>query len=184
LPKVTAEYLHARRQEILAAACALFAEKGFAGTSMADVVAATGLATGTLYRYFPSKNDLVLAVCQDQGSAEPGPETASETAGQLMDLVAPDADGRAHASLVSQIWADTAIDTALAAVVTQRHEALRNDLAAQIDQDRNGGSRSGPPSRDSAEVALAALIGYAALVAAEAPVDHDGFRRALLKLLE
>jgi hypothetical protein len=40
----------AGERSILVAACELFAEKGFAHTSMADIVVATGMATGTLYR--------------------------------------------------------------------------------------------------------------------------------------
>lgn len=47
------------RGDLLAAAAALFAQRGFSNVSIADVTAKAGVAAGTFYRYFPSK-DVVL----------------------------------------------------------------------------------------------------------------------------
>ena len=52
----------ARPGEIAAAALALFTEKGFAATRMQDVAARAGVAKGTLYLYFPTKEELFFAV--------------------------------------------------------------------------------------------------------------------------
>jgi AcrR family transcriptional regulator len=46
------------RQEILSAARQLFADKGFHNVSMQEIAAAAEFATGTLYNFFPSKEDL------------------------------------------------------------------------------------------------------------------------------
>lgn len=46
--------------EILESARTVFATKGFAGTTMDEIAAATGLAKGTLYLYFKSKRDVYL----------------------------------------------------------------------------------------------------------------------------
>lgn len=46
------------REEILSAALRLFAEKGFHNVSMQEIAAAAEFATGTLYNFFPSKEDL------------------------------------------------------------------------------------------------------------------------------
>ena len=51
-----------RTQEILAAATAVFAQKGFAGASMDDIVQASGLSKGGLYWHFKSKDDLIAAI--------------------------------------------------------------------------------------------------------------------------
>ncbi len=48
----------ATRQRIVAAAATLFNQRGFAGCSMSDVMEATGLEKGGVYRYFASKEDL------------------------------------------------------------------------------------------------------------------------------
>src|SRR5204862_852505 len=52
----------ARPQELLAAALELFVEKGFAATRSEEVAARAGVAKGTLYLYYPSKEELFKAV--------------------------------------------------------------------------------------------------------------------------
>jgi AcrR family transcriptional regulator len=52
----------ARPDEILAAALASFAERGFAATRLEDVAARAGISKGTLYLYFDSKEELFKAV--------------------------------------------------------------------------------------------------------------------------
>lgn len=59
MPRVSDEHLAARRQQILDAAWKCFATQGFHATSMQDVFAEAGLSAGAVYRYFPSKADLV-----------------------------------------------------------------------------------------------------------------------------
>jgi AcrR family transcriptional regulator len=52
----------ARPNEILAAALALFAERGFAATRLDDVALRAEVTKGTLYLYFPNKEELFEAV--------------------------------------------------------------------------------------------------------------------------
>ena len=52
----------ARPPEILAAALASFAERGFAATRLEDVAARAGFTKGTIYLYFPNKEELFKAV--------------------------------------------------------------------------------------------------------------------------
>lgn len=54
--------LAARREAIVAAAGALAAEAGIDAVQIAPVSRRAGVATGTVYRYFPSKDDLVAAL--------------------------------------------------------------------------------------------------------------------------
>ena len=56
-----------QRQHILDTALALMAQRGVAGTSMRDLAAATGLNVASLYHYFPSKQDLLVAVLAERG---------------------------------------------------------------------------------------------------------------------
>src|SRR5687767_9372770 len=46
------------REGLHAAAEAVFAEKGFAATKMTDIAERAGVAEGTLYNYFPSKEEI------------------------------------------------------------------------------------------------------------------------------
>jgi len=52
----------ARPGELLAAALDLFVEKGFAATRSEEVAARAGVSKGTLFLYFPSKEELFKAV--------------------------------------------------------------------------------------------------------------------------
>jgi AcrR family transcriptional regulator len=52
----------ARPQELLDAALALFVEKGFAATRAEEVAQRAGVSKGTLYLYYPSKEELLKAV--------------------------------------------------------------------------------------------------------------------------
>lgn len=60
----------ARPQELLDAALELFAEKGFAATRSEEVAARAGVAKGTLYLYYPSKEELLKAVIKQRLSNE------------------------------------------------------------------------------------------------------------------
>ena len=52
----------ARPHELLEAALALFVEKGFAATRAEEVAQRAGVSKGTLYLYYPSKEELLKAV--------------------------------------------------------------------------------------------------------------------------
>ena len=54
-----------RRKEIIAAALDLFSRKGYRGTTMPDIAQAVGISTGLIYYIFPSKEDILLACCED-----------------------------------------------------------------------------------------------------------------------
>ena len=56
-----AELQERRRAEILDAATAVFAEHGFAAADVQEIADKTGVGKGTVYRYFPSKEELFLA---------------------------------------------------------------------------------------------------------------------------
>ncbi|HXE48439.1 MAG TPA: TetR/AcrR family transcriptional regulator [Ramlibacter sp.] len=67
------EEVHAKRErrkearpgELLDAALDLFVEKGFAATRAEEVAARAGVSKGTLFLYFPSKEDLFKAVVRE-----------------------------------------------------------------------------------------------------------------------
>lgn len=51
-----------RREAVLEAGMSVFAEKGFLGTPTTEVAKAAGISQAYLFRLFPTKTDLVLAV--------------------------------------------------------------------------------------------------------------------------
>jgi AcrR family transcriptional regulator len=51
-----------KKNQIIAAAASVFAQKGYAGSSVADIAINAGIGKGTIYAYFESKEDLFFAV--------------------------------------------------------------------------------------------------------------------------
>lgn len=54
-----------RRAELVAAARRLFASRGFANTTVSDIVQEAGVAQGTFYWHFTSKDQILRAVASD-----------------------------------------------------------------------------------------------------------------------
>ena len=63
---LTEEELTRRRREIFDASAPLILEKGFAETSMREIAEAAGVGKSTLYDYFPTKEDVLVFVFEDQ----------------------------------------------------------------------------------------------------------------------
>lgn len=79
----------ARPQEILDAALAVLAEKGYAGTRMEDIAARAGVTKGTIYLYFESKEAVLKALVRTSiGSAVAGvADMAAHFQGPVRDLL-------------------------------------------------------------------------------------------------
>lgn len=56
------QLITARKNQILDAAAAVFAEKGFHPTTTKDIAKHAGISEGTIYNYFDSKSALLLAI--------------------------------------------------------------------------------------------------------------------------
>ena len=54
-----------KRKEILSAALKLFVEYGFHGTPTSKIAAEAGVANGTLFHYYKTKEDLVIVLYND-----------------------------------------------------------------------------------------------------------------------
>jgi len=81
-----------RRRRIVQAAAALASRGGIEAMQMRTVAERAGVALGTLYRYFPSKMDLVVAVVGEEldlleRSIERRPPSAPTPAGKAADVL-------------------------------------------------------------------------------------------------
>jgi TetR/AcrR family transcriptional regulator, cholesterol catabolism regulator len=63
---LTEEELDRRRHEIFEAAMPLFFEKGFIETSMREIAEAARVGKSTIYDYFPSKDEILIAFVVDE----------------------------------------------------------------------------------------------------------------------
>ncbi|WP_157250760.1 TetR family transcriptional regulator [Nonomuraea typhae] len=83
---------HQRRKRIVQAAAALASRGGVEAMQMRTVAERAGVALGTLYRYFPSKMDLVVAVVGEEidlleSSIDRRPPSAATPAGRAVDVL-------------------------------------------------------------------------------------------------
>ncbi|MFC0004689.1 TetR/AcrR family transcriptional regulator [Micromonospora siamensis] len=171
MPRVSDEHLAARRRQILDAARRCFLRDGFHHTSMQDVIAEAGLSVGAVYRYFPSKNDLITEIARSAiGGAD---EVFAELSRHDPPLPLVEALDRALAfvdtqtgedgvlPLAVQVWSEAQRDRTLAAFVDDTYTRLRDhwtDLATRAKQ-----TGELPPTADPEAVgaALFALVpGY------------------------
>jgi TetR/AcrR family transcriptional regulator, cholesterol catabolism regulator len=105
-PALRARY-EARRREVIDTAARLFAERGYASTSMSELTAATGLAAGGLYHYIEGKDDLLIAICD---------ELLEPLLGRAREIVAADAPTVEQLSGLVSAW--------VGHVVEHRHHML------------------------------------------------------------
>ena len=117
--RVTAETKAATRRTILDAARRLFNENGFETTTTRDIARAAGIASGTLFNYFPTKETVVACL-----------------AGEAMDQSLADANtGTAASGTSGPSDADT-LEEALFALVAaglRRMKHLRKHLPALLE---------------------------------------------------
>ncbi len=87
-----------RRRDILDAAAALFRRDGFADTAIEQIAARAGLSAGTVYNYFASKGDLLLALVALDG--------AEVRAAGAAIVAAPPADPARSACRLLEVYVD------------------------------------------------------------------------------
>jgi AcrR family transcriptional regulator len=91
--RVTAAVKEQTRQRITAAASTLFGRQGFGPTTTRQLAEAAGVATGTLFNYFPSKEALGMALVAEHADraraerAASGPDDGATLAEALFALV-------------------------------------------------------------------------------------------------
>jgi TetR/AcrR family transcriptional regulator, transcriptional repressor of aconitase len=177
MPKVGQAHLDARRQQIVDAARARFASHGFARTSMVDIVTESGLSNGAIYRYFTSKDEIVIAVCEQASAALPRALTIEAVDG-FLEHVRTLARETGHARLVAQIYAEAAVSPALATIVQQQLSAMRGAVADLLPKERSG------DAGQIAEAFVAICSAYGEQLAVRGDLDPAPFTRALMALLK
>lgn len=177
MPKVAQAHLDARRQQIIDAARARFASHGFARTSIADIVTESGLSNGAIYRYFASKDEIVVAVCEQAGEAFPAALTV-EAVSAFLEHVRALAREKGHARLVAQIYAEAALSPPLAAIVGRQLSAMRAAVASLVPGDQAA------RADEISEAFVAVCVGYSEQLAVRGDLDPAPFARALMAIVE
>jgi AcrR family transcriptional regulator len=176
MPKVSEAYLESRRRQILDAAAACFARDGFHHTSMADIVRASGVSAGLVYRYFASKDDLITAIIADwhaerRALVRPDQDVAELKAAYL-DLLRSTADPRNRIGI--QAWAETLRSPQIRDLARDGVDELRASATGVL----------GPGADPLARVFIAVYQGLVLQNAWDDAVDTEAVVRAVELLLD
>lgn len=99
-----------KRERILAAAVKIFAKEGFYNARVSQIAELAGVADGTIYLYFKSKDDLLIQLFEDRV------ERINE---KVRDAIASTPNAPARLALLISLYFDfIANDRALAEVIT------------------------------------------------------------------
>jgi AcrR family transcriptional regulator len=152
--------LAARHAAILQAAQALAAEGGLAAVQIAAVAGHARIAAGTVYRYFPSKSDLVtaLAVAMSDTEVAAVRKAADSAPGPLSGLAAAITVFAARA-LANRRLAFALMAEPVEPEVDAARAGYRRALAAEFEQRIGKALRGGHLPEQDAVLAARALLG-------------------------
>jgi AcrR family transcriptional regulator len=155
-----ARRLAERREAIVEAARALAAEGGMAAVQIAPVAVRAGIAAGTVYRYFPSKTELVRAVMTAVSERElAAMRAAADRAPGPLSAFAAALTAFAARALQRRRLAWAAIAEPVDADIDALRLAYRQALAAEIEQRLAACVRAGHLPGQDVRVSAAALVG-------------------------
>src|SRR5438445_4619984 len=131
-----------RRQRVVEAAVELASEGGYEAVQMRDVAARADVALGTLYRYFPSKDHLLIAALAEMASTlrrrlAQKPPRGGTAADRVVDVLrrasrALEREPRLTAALVTAL---SSPDPSVADSKQEVNDILRSIIAGAVDGD-------------------------------------------------
>ena len=192
MPKVSQQYRDARRDQILNAARRCFLRDGFHATSMQDLFAEAGLSSGAVYRYFASKDEVIIAIAEDNmrgvvemiravAARSPGRPAGATLADILQIVRARDAaDGLGKIALL--VWAEALRSPVIAARFKVMLTQMRAGLAEVVREEPRREGQEDVPADAMAAALLSVLPGYILQLALLGPEAVDGVPEALRSL--
>jgi len=164
MPKITEAQRETRRQKILDAALRCFSRDGFHNTTTADIVRESGVSQGTLYLYFATKDEIIVALADDrhQGDAFLNAMAQSEQdpvegLALLLELHGESLDDPRRADLRRvgiQGWAEALRNPTILASVVEGSSLVRKEIVRLIAR----GQRTGRIRPEIAPEAVARML--------------------------
>jgi AcrR family transcriptional regulator len=187
VPKVSDAYKEDRRRLILDAAATCFATKGFQRTSMADIVAESGLSPGAIYGYFSGKAEIVGAIAQERHDHEDELVTLALAAGDLREGLRQvlrnylewlkDPKERQRRILTVQVWAEALFDEELAATMSGGTPQREQLTVALTKAQRAGQLPKTIDAESLSRLLLAVLQGFVLQQARDPDIDVAAYAR-------
>jgi AcrR family transcriptional regulator len=184
MPKVTPAYRQARRDEIASAALRCLRRNGVRNTSIADVVAESGLSAGAIYSHFRNKAELAAYIAGsfmtwriEEFEAAEHPDLAHPT-GAMRFMLGVFDDGDVAPEVLLQFWGEATTDPELRAVMTGVIGRMRTAFGHAIRpwaEQRAGATGAQALAERTASVMIAICQGYIANAALFGPRPADDY---------
>ncbi|WP_336158674.1 TetR/AcrR family transcriptional regulator [Amycolatopsis sp. VC5-11] len=187
------QYKDDQRGEILAAARRCFLRDGFHRTSMQDVFTEAGKSAGAVYRYFPKKEDMIVAVAAQNlddvtgvlraALARGGERGVGEVMAELLEAVTGLHRDRELASMAVLVWSEAQRNPELAERLAAASAEMSAEVAGLVRSHQEAGAWTGVPAEALAQAILALLPGFLFNLALSGPDGVAGFPDAVRTLL-
>jgi AcrR family transcriptional regulator len=195
MPRVTGEYLTAKRATILDAAITCFARDGFQRATIPDIAAEAGLSAGAIYRYFASKEDIVEAIAEAHRT--PAPEALdaltkrSDLATAFGELITASfgglggADEQRWRRITVQLWGEALRDERVMRIVREGRDEPIERIAHVIRRAQADGTvRADIDPLAAARMCASLFYGLVLQLASDATVDVDRYVDAVRVTLD
>lgn len=167
MPKVSPQYRDERRVHILAAARRCFVRDGFHETSMQDLVREAGTSCGAVYRYFDSKDAMIVAIAEEnlaevvsivQESVQHGQRSVGAALAEALEFVGARHADDGFGAIALLVWSEALRNPALAARLRESFDEAGKSLAEIARADSVTATDLAP--NDLANLLLCVLPGY------------------------
>lgn len=170
MPRITEQRRALRRRQILTCAWTCFSRNGFHATSMDDIIAATGMSTSAVYRYFSGKDELIEAAADEalvllrglftrMRDAEPTP-TPAETITALTDELADRSTGLDYdlSKIAMHAWAEALRRADVAERTSEFYRDVHGHLTALAVRWRTAGYLTADANPEDVATVLVTLM--------------------------
>ena len=180
MPRLSPATKVERRQQLIDAAWRCLADRGFGSLTVDDVCSEAGVSKGAFYVYFEQKQDLLLALLDDEAAEmddvmqtlQHSRSSSVERLRRFARAMLEQGDDAARLQIRADLWAEMSSSAAVRerwiAVVGARREALKR----WIEEGVSSGELSPIPANAFAAILLA--LGDGLLL--HAGLDPSGFR--------
>lgn len=192
MPKVSERYKDERRGQIMDAARRCFLRNGFRETSMQDLFAESGLSSGAFYRYFAGKDELIIAIAQDNfrevvetihTAAEQSEGSLGDALAKAVELVTAKHRESGHGGIAVQVWAESLRNPQLAAEFTGLLKNVHAEIEVMVRRHQEAGTLPPEvPAEALSSVVLGMVPGYIVQLVLLGPEASTGVAEALRAL--